>query len=183
MAKMLKLDLHTHPIEALKEKMGIKGILDINKEVAFEIVKAIKTAGLNGIAITEHSNFNYSWVTCMEIMDQFPAERLILLPGAEIDYNGQQLLQLYIPDRYRRRIPFFQGKEWFWILAHPGYYNPLDMDSIRRIEIDAIEEKSIHGEFSLARPISQERNLPTSRSSDAHKLEDIGRFSTEVEFG
>jgi hypothetical protein len=181
MPKIFKIDFHTHPIEALKEKMGIKGVGDINKEVAARIVDQIKSAGLNGIAITEHNNFNHSWVTSLEIFDHFNKERLIILPGAELDLDGQQYLQIYIPGYYRRRIPFFANKEWFLILAHPGFYNPLEPEAFKNFRFDAVEEKSLHGIFPLAGPISRDRNIPMTGSSDAHKLEDIGKFYTEIE--
>ena len=94
MAKTIKIDFHTHPIEALRDKMGIKGVGNINKEVAALIVKAVKAAGLNGIAITEHGNFNHSWVTALEILDHFQRENLVILPGEELDYQGQQFLHI-----------------------------------------------------------------------------------------
>jgi hypothetical protein len=181
MTKKIKLDLHTHPVLALKEKMGIRGIRDINKEVAASIVKAVKNAGLNGIAITEHNNFNHGWVSALEILDHFPGENLFIFPGSEIDYGGQHYLQIYIPERYRRRIPFFKGKEWFLIMAHPGFYHPLDMSQIGNIDIDAVEEASLLGEFTPTGTISKEKEISIVRSSDAHSLEDIGRYNIEVE--
>jgi histidinol phosphatase-like PHP family hydrolase len=179
--KTLKLDLHTHPVLALKEKLGISGIRDINKEVAAAIVKAVKSAGLNGIAITEHNNFNHGWVSAMEIMDHFQGENLVILPGSEIDFAGQHYLQIYIPDYFRKRIPFFKGKEWFMILAHPGYYQPLDISRTGQVEIDAVEGASLRGEFEPAGNISTEKGIAVVRTSDAHCLEDIGRFYIEVE--
>jgi histidinol phosphatase-like PHP family hydrolase len=181
MSKVLKIDFHTHPIEGLRDQMGIKGIGNINKEVAKRIVDCIKSAGINGIAITEHGNFIHSWVTCLEILDHFRQERLVILPGTEVDYGTQQFLHIYIPDYYRRRIPFFAGKEWFTIMVHPGHYNPLEVKSGDGIPIDAVEEKSIHGTFPLAEQISKVRSIPVTGSSDAHQLEDIGKFYTEVE--
>jgi hypothetical protein len=181
MARMLKIDFHTHPVEALKDRMGIRGIRDITVEVAAAIVKAVKTAGLAGIAITEYNNFNHSWVTALQIRDHFQKENLIILPGVELDFQGQQFLQIFIPGFYRKRIPFFKGQEWFWVLAHPGYYTPLDAGQFEQVRFDAVEEQSIHGEFSLAASISQSRNIPRMKSSDAHKLEDIGLYYTEIE--
>jgi len=181
LGKLFKIDFHTHPIEALKDRMGIKGIGDINREVAAAIVESVKSAGLNGIAITEHGNFNHSWIASLEILDHFQRERLIILPGVELDIDGQQFLQIYIPDYYRHRIPFFQKKEWFLILAHPGFYNPLDNGKLASFNFDAVEEKSLHGEFPPAGQISLERKIPITRGSDAHKLEDIGWAYTEVE--
>lgn len=181
MERKIKLDLHTHPIEALKEQMGIKGIKDINRKVVETIVKAVKSAGIDGIAITEHDNFNHGWVAALEILDHFPREKVIVLPGYEVDYQGQQFLRIYVPGYYRRRIPFFKGKDWFLILAHPGYYNPLNPDDLARIEFDAVEGNSLHGDFPLSRDISQTRGLPIVTSSDAHTMKDIGYGYTEVE--
>jgi histidinol phosphatase-like PHP family hydrolase len=183
MVKTLKIDFHTHPIEALQGKMGIKGIGNINKEVASLIVKAVKSSGLNGIAITEHNNFNHSWVAALEIFDYFKRENLIILPGEELDFGGQQFLHIYIPGYYRRRIPFFNNKEWFLILAHPGYYNAVDPEKLNEIDYDAVEEQSIHGSFPLAKQIALEKKITVMMTSDAHTLEDIGRFYTELEMG
>jgi histidinol phosphatase-like PHP family hydrolase len=183
MVRTLKLDFHTHPIEALQGKLGIKGVGDINKDVAAMIVKAVKEAGLNGIAITEHSNFNRSWVTALEIFDHFQKENLVILPGEELDFQGQQFLHIFIPEYYRRRIPFFKNQEWFTIFAHPGFYNPLEIEQFKDVRYDAVEEASLHGEFSQAAQMALERNIPRTRSSDAHRLEDLGKFYTEVEFG
>jgi hypothetical protein len=181
MSRSIKLDLHTHPVEALKEKMGIKGIGDIDKSVASAIVGAIKDSGLDGIAITERHNFNHAWVAALEIEENFPGENLLILPGAEIEYKGQHFLQVYIPDRIRKRVPFFQGKEWFIILAHPGGYSPLDIEALGPVKFDAVEERSLVGDFPPAGPLSQERSISRIISSDAHKLEEIGRFYMELE--
>jgi hypothetical protein len=182
MSKMLKMDLHTHPIEALKGEMGIKGIGDINFKVAEAIVKRIKQVGLNGIAITEQGNFNSGWVTSLEIMENFRHENLIILPGAEIHYCGQQFVQIYIPEHFRRRMPFFKGKEWFLILAHPGNNNLENIEKIDQVDYDAVEEKSILGEFPTFKQIASHKNIPAIASSDAHKMEDIGLFHTELEY-
>jgi hypothetical protein len=181
MNKSLKIDLHTHPVLALKEQMGIKGIRDINKDVACAVVKAIKKSGLNGIAITEFHNFNHSWVTALEIMDHYRGEDLAIFPGSEVEYNGQHYLQIYVPDYFRRRIPFFKGKEWFVILAHPGFFHPLDVNQTGSIDIDAIESASLKGEFEVASHIAGEKEISLIRSSDAHRLEEIGSYYMELE--
>jgi hypothetical protein len=181
MARILKIDLHTHPIEALKDQMGIKGILDINKDVAAAIVKAIKSAGLDGIAITEHNNFNFGWVAGLQIMDHFQQENLIILPGSERTFNGQHFLSIYIPPYVRRRASFFQGKEWYLILAHPGFYQPLDMSQVNGLDYDAVEAGSLLGDFVISGEISQIRKVPEVRTSDAHVLSGIGSHFTEME--
>ena len=181
MKKILKIDFHTHPVEALKDSMGIKGIGNINQEIARKIVKSIKSAGLDGIALTEHNNFNHSWVACLQIREYFRKENLVLIPGTEIDNGDRRLLQLYIPDNYRRHIPFFNNKEWFYILARPEYHSPVNNEYLEQYLFDAVEEINLHGEYPVAESISRERKVPLIRSSDAHKLEDIGRIYMEIE--
>lgn len=182
MSKVIKIDLHTHPIEALKAKFGIKGIKDIKGVVIEEIVKAISNAGLNGIAITEHQNFNHSWVAALEILDNFKRENLIILPGEELDYEGQKLLHIYVPDYYRRRLPFFQNKEWIMILAQPGFANPLDLEKIAGIKLDAVEGRSLKGNFVQAERVALEKRIPVIKASDSARLADIGKFYTELEW-
>ncbi len=182
MARTVKIDLHTHPIEALKSKFGIKGIKDIKGGVIEEIVKAVSKAGLNGIAITEHNNFNHSWVATLEILDHFKDEKLIILPGEELDYAGQKLLHIYIPDYYRRRLPIFQGKEWVMILAQPGLVNPLDLEKLAGLKLDAVEGKSLKGDFEMAERVALEKSIPVIKASDSASLEDIGKFYTELEW-
>ncbi|HSW58349.1 MAG TPA: hypothetical protein VLH15_08105 [Dehalococcoidales bacterium] len=182
MARKFKLDLHTHPVEALKAEMGIKGIREINVPAAEAIVKAIKAAGLNGIAITEKENFNHGWVAGLQILDHFQKENLVILPGLETEYNGQHFLQIYIPDYYRRRMPFFKGQAWFNVLAHPGFYHPLDSISIEGLKLDAVESHSLLGDFEASEVMSREMQIPPIRTSDAHTLGQIGHAYIEVEF-
>ncbi len=182
MARNVKLDLHTHPIEALREKMGIKGIGNINRAVAEEIVKAIKSAGVDGIAITECDNFNHGWVASLEIIDHFAGERLIVLPGTELQADGEHYLQIFIPERYRRRIPFFRDKEWFWILAQPGPDQTLQTENLSVTSLDAIETETLSGSFPGAQEIARTKNLPLIKASGANRLEDIGKLYLECEW-
>jgi hypothetical protein len=181
MSRKIKLDLHTHPIEALRTEMGIQGIRDINREVAAAIVKCVKAAGLDGIAITERNNFNHGWVASLEIGDYFQAENLIILPGSEIEIGEDHYLQIYIPDRIQRRVPFFKGKNWFLILAHPGNGTRAALQQSPTIEPDAVEKQSLRGSFTAAEQIASERIIPLVQTSDAHRLEDVGRLYTELE--
>ncbi len=182
MARKFKLDLHTHPIEALKDECGIRGIHEITAQVAGLIVKAVKESGLNGIAITETNNFNHGWVAGLQILDHFQKENIVILPGVELEHNGQHFLQLYIPDYYRRRMPYFKGQDWFSILAHPGFYRPLEMNYLEGAKPDAVESHSLHGDFTAAEQISRDRLIPTIRTSDAHSLQQIGHAYIEVDF-
>ncbi len=182
MPRMIKLDLHTHAVEALKKEFNIRGIRDINEQAAGAIVKAVKAAGLQGIAITERNNFNYGWVTGLQVLDFFKYENVVILPGVEVEYQGLTLLQLYIPDYYRRRIPFFKQQDWFVILAGPGFNSPLDISQLEGLQIDAVEASSLKGQFPAASEISRSLNIPLLDTSDADSLSDLGKAFIEVEF-
>jgi hypothetical protein len=56
-----------------------------------------------------------------------------------------------------------------------------DSEGIDKIGVDAVEEKTLRGEYPAADLISLNRNIPKIQSSDAYKLEDIGRYYTEIE--
>jgi hypothetical protein len=180
MPRNIKIDLHTHPFQTLRERLGIKGIHEINKEAAGMIVSAIKEAGLDGIAITEYNNFNWGWVASLEIWDNFRQENLVILPGSETEAGGQQYLQIYIPEYARKRYPFFKGKEWFVILAHPGYSNGLYPDVLKTAKFDAVEGCSTKGRFDPAYDIAAQRGLEIVQASDAHRLEDLGLYYMEL---
>jgi hypothetical protein len=182
MSRKFKLDLHTHPIEALKAARNIKGIRDITVDVAGEIVKAVKAAGLNGIAITETNNFNHGWVAAMQVLDHFKSDNIVILPGSEIEFGNQHFLQLYIPEYYRRRIPYFKGKDWFVVLAQPGLTQPVDLSLFSQVELDAVEDHSLLGDFSAAAAIASERKIPTVQASNAYTLGDLGKSFIEVDF-
>jgi predicted metal-dependent phosphoesterase TrpH len=162
--------------------MGIQGIHEITEKVAGAIVKAVKETGLNGIAITETNNFNHGWVAGLQILDFFQKENIVILPGTELEHNGQHYLHLYIPDYYRRRMPYFKGQDWFLILAHPGFYQPLEMSQLDGIKLDAVEAHSLHGDFAAAEQISREKKIPSIKTSDAHTLKEIGQGWVEVDF-
>jgi len=182
MARVVKIDLHTHPIEALRGQFDIKGVRDIKGGVVEAIVKAVKKAGLNGIAITERNNFNHSWVAALEILDHYKSENLVILPGEELDFEGQKLLHIFIPDYYRRRLPFFQGKEWIMILAQPGLFNPLEMEKMAGIHLDAVEGTSLKGSFDQAERVALEKRVPIIKASDAADLADLGKYYAELEW-
>jgi predicted metal-dependent phosphoesterase TrpH len=181
MAQTLKIDLHTHPFHTLRGQNGVVGIRDLNKNALRPLVEAILKSGLNGIAITETDDFNWGWVAALQIKEHFPDQGLLILPGREQQFRGQHFLQIYVPEEARRRYPFFRDREWLNILAHPGYYQPLDLAALAEAQIDFVEEASLKGGFAAAQQIIQERGIPAVRASDARSLEEIGSLYMELE--
>ena len=117
--------------------------------------------------------------------DTLPDVTMIRPDGSAVrpaDYAGQKLLHIYVPDYYRRRMPFFKGKEWVMILAQPGLSVPLELDKLNGIELDAIEGTSLRGDFEIAGRVSAEKSIPLIKASDSVDLADIGKFYTELEW-
>ena len=73
--RKLKLDLHTHCLEALRTKPTVDAVR--------QIVDAVKAKGLDGLAITEHWNKDYGFRAKEILEEHFPGE-IVLIPGQEI---------------------------------------------------------------------------------------------------
>ncbi len=80
-----------------------------------------------------------------------------------------------------KRIPFFKRKEWFLILAHTGHDETQEKEQTIKMQIDAVEGENLDGMFDRAEQISREKSIPILKSSNAYKLEDIGKYYTELE--
>ncbi len=181
MKQKIKIDLHTHPFEALAKQLEIRGVRDITRDVVGRIVKAVQDAGQDGIAITEHNNFNWGWVASLIAADFFSERDILVLPGVELEFAGQHFLRIYVPESVRRRFLFFQGKEWFTILAHPGFYRAVERPQIEATSFDCVEELSGKGQFEIGRELAQQRGIPAIRTSDAHDLGEIGSSFIDLE--
>ena len=169
----MKLDLHTHCREATACPTPT---LDIVKR----IVAAVKNKGLDGIAITEHYTASYGYEV-KEIVDHYLNGEIVVIPGKEIDkmFLGIEkglfhVVELYLP-----------GEVTFRFIAHPGHPHVRDLDShidnsIHGIELrnpshtNEMDEKGI-------RLLAQKHDLVLLANSDAHSLDDIGRFHNEIE--
>jgi hypothetical protein len=182
MGKQLKIDLHTHPFEQLKKEMSIKGIGDINKGVVQKIVKAIKHAGLDGIAITEYNNFNFGLVASYEIMDNFKNDNLFIFPGVEYKNSDKHFIQIFVPEYLRKQIPLFKGKDWIKILIPHAGKATINLENAALEGFDLIERRSLLGDVELNEGYLQTIKLPMIEASNAHKLQDIGKMYTNVEY-
>jgi len=181
MKQRIKIDLHTHPFEALLKQTEIRGVRDITRDAVERIIRSVQDSGLDGIAITEHNNFNWGWVASLTAADSFADRNILVLPGAELEFGGQHFLRIYVPESVRRRFLFFQGKEWFTVLAHPGFYRAVEKTLIEGIPFDCVEESSVKGQFAAAGEIAQQRGIPLIRTSDARDLRDLGPWFMELE--
>ena len=166
----VKLDLHTHVWEAFNFQRP-------SLEIAEKVVAQIKAQGIDGIAITDHHNKDWSFEFRDLVEQHFPGE-VIIIPGWEIEVRPPQSPF----DEYQIAELFLPNGSVFRTYCHPGYYSPniLIEDGVHGIEID----NYIHN-WHIRKPqvkdIADANGLLTFEVSDAHNLENIGLRFTELE--
>jgi histidinol phosphatase-like PHP family hydrolase len=137
-------------------------------DIVARIVAAVKSRGLDGIAITEHNNKNYAYKV-KEIVEQYFDNEILIIPGQEVDIGVTQIVELYLP-----------GNVTFRFLAHPYYAEDfLRIDGLHGIEI----ENSLHNwemNKQKIRAIAERYNLLLLANSDAHHLSEIGEYYNEI---
>lgn len=166
----VKLDLHTHIWEAFNFQ-------DPTPAMAEQVVAKIKDCGIDGIAITDHNNKEWSFRFRDLVEQEYPGE-VIIIPGWEIEvrpvqnpFSGYQIAELFLP-----------GGGVFRSYCHPGYYSPdiIIEDGVHAIEIDNYIH-NWHIRKSQVTEVAAEHDLLVLEVSDAHNLENIGLRHTEVE--
>ena len=166
----LKLDLHTHVWEAFN-------FVPPTVEIAEKVVSRIRSRGIDGIAITDHRNKEWSFEFRDLVEKHFPGETLII-PGWEIEIRPEenpfaeyQVAELFLP-----------GGGVFRSYCHPGYYSPeiVIEENVHAIEIDNYIH-NWHIRKAQVEEIAQANGLLLLEVSDAHNLENIGLRYTEVE--
>jgi len=166
----MKLDLHTHCMEAtdLDEYPDIKTVK--------KIVEAVKSRGLDGIAVTEHNSEKYGF-RIKKIVEEKLNNQIIIIPGREIvvqEINWAEMVELFLPNGLIFRF-----------LPHPCYPFPgddgfnYDLKKLHGIEIcNALHDRQINKK--RVSEISDKYNLVMLKNSDAHSLENIGLFYNEI---
>lgn len=167
---LLKLDLHTHCMEAT----GMVAYPSIH--LVRKIVDKIKNRGLDGIAITEHDDKDYG-LRVKKIVDEYFDSQILIIPGREITVSQMgwaEMVELFLPNG-----------STFRFLPHPSYPYPgdngfeYDMNLLQGIEIgNALHDRQINKK--KVKEISQKYNLILLKNSDAHTLDEIGSFHNEI---
>ena len=166
----VKMDLHTHVWEAFNFQPP-------SLTIAEKVVTQIKSKGIDGIAITDHHNKEWSMEFKDLVEKQFPGE-VIIIPGWEIEIRPPQNPF----DEYQVSELFLDNGGVFRIYCHPGFYSPniIIEENVHGIEID----NYIHN-WHIRKPqvaeIAKEHDLMLVEVSDAHNLENIGLRYTEVD--
>lgn len=157
----LKLDLHTHCYEATNYTPP-------TPEIVQRIIGRIKARGLDGIAITEHSDKSYGFKV-MEMVERLFNNEVLILPGQEIDIQMRQEVEIYLPDGFAFRF-----------LAHPGYPGGFNVvDGVQGIEIKN-DLHDWHINQKRVTEVATEKGLLLLTNSDAHDLNKIGAYFNEI---
>jgi histidinol phosphatase-like PHP family hydrolase len=157
--KYLKLDLHAHPFEAL-------GFPSPSIDAVAKIVRQIKRAGLDGIAITEHGERSYGFEAAEIAKEYFP--EVIVIPGVELEMSGVG------PATHRQIVELYLGDRVFRFQVHPYDERPEILSTCQGIEVRNYLHKKM--DEDLAMQLALKFNLLPLRNSDAHRLEEIGKY-------
>ena len=109
---MVKLDLHTHIWEAFNFQ-------EPSPEIAKRVVEEIKNKGIDGIAITDHHNYEWA-MRFKELVEELYPSEVIIIPGWEIEIRPESSPF----DEYQVTELFLSETSVFRIYCHPGYYSP-----------------------------------------------------------
>ena len=152
-------------------------------EIAEKVVERIKSRGIDGIAITDHHNKDWSFEFRELVERHFPGEALII-PGWEIEIRPEQnpfaeyqVAELFLPARSPDEVG-----QVFRSYCHPGYYSPeiiIEKD-VHAIEIDNYIH-NWHIRKAQVAKIAEAHGLLLLEVSDAHNLENIGLRYSEIE--
>ncbi|GMW03750.1 MAG: hypothetical protein AMXMBFR84_48840 [Candidatus Hydrogenedentota bacterium] len=147
-------------------------------------------AGLDGVVITEH---HHQWTDreLSELVERSGHPGFRLLAGFEYtSSHGDILIYGLEPDEAKRFTPRWApekalelayGLGAVCIAAHPTRAGLSFDDRIINLQLNAIEVRSVNlqaHEQALALKLSGTLGIPPVTCSDAHRLEDVGRFAT-----
>ncbi len=158
----MRLDLHTHCYEAT-------GFARPTVATVEKIVARIRAGGLDGIAITDHHNRSFGFEV-RDMVDRFFPGAVLIIPGQEIEEGTMEIVELYLP-----------CDATFRFVAHPGYPGQPDIGGLRLHGIE-IENggHNWHIDRQKVEDIADAAGLLQLSNSDAHFLEDIGRFYNNI---
>jgi len=139
-----------------------------------ELVAAVRTKGLDGIAITDHYTKTNAY-RIRDIVDQHFGGEILIIPGQEISrlFPGTpyyvHVVELYLtPDTT------------FRFIAHPGHPWVRDLSLLADAGIHGIELKNPNYDHEMDEPeirqMAEKHDLMLLTNSDAHTLTDIGRY-------
>lgn len=164
--RSMKLDLHTHCLEAF----GLYGHALPTTEIVRKIVTKVKDRGLDGIAITEHSDRHRAFLV-KDLVERSFNNEILIIPGQEVTRFGLHVVELYLPN-----------DSIFRFLPHPGYPSARWWDEhLNGIHGIEIENGNYDIDQSKVRAVEQRHGLLLLSNSDAHDLDDIGIYYNVID--
>jgi predicted metal-dependent phosphoesterase TrpH len=177
MGKKLKVDLHLHSKDDIKDR-----ILHSNETLIDEAAKQ----GYDVLAITNHDKVSYS----PKLADYAKERGILLIPGYEAKIQNKHILLYNFDsictsfDQIRKK----KDKNNLVIAPHPFYPGRVSLNGVlmRYLDVfDALEYCHYHHEWinfnKKAADLSREKNIPMVGTSDTHQLFQLGLTYSLVE--
>ncbi len=172
----MKLDLHIH-----------SGYSRDASASAVDIVKRCKSAGLDGVAITDHNDIRGS----LEAYSIAASHGVIVVRGLEVSAKEGHVLALGVDELIPRGLSIrdtvdkIRDAGGVAVAAHPGRFpSGIGIERARRNDFDAIEV--LNGGSSgrsnaRARRVAEHKEMAMTGGSDAHGIEQMGKAWTSFE--
>ena len=173
----LKIDFHIH---SRYSKDGFS--------TPEEIILRAKSAGLDGIAITDHNNV----LAHKEVMALGKKHNILVIPGVEVKAKEGDILAYGVSKSFPKKLPAkelveLMHKEGALVAAAHPYslvLHPLCIRSLtEKLDLDAVEIFNSRTYYSnkKAELTAKRRKLPAIAGSDAHMPEEVGNAYTIVD--
>lgn len=177
----LSFDIHLHTSRYSRD----------SKLDATRLIQQAVRSGLDGVVITEHHHV-WSDDELRELVEDSAEPGFILLSGFEYTSSqGDVLIYGLTPEQAGHFVPGRPPEEAIerardfgaaCIAAHPTRAGLGFDERISGLALDGLEVESVNlkpHEQRLARTLAEAIGRPMTGSSDAHRLDDVGRYATE----
>lgn len=177
----LRFDIHLHTSRYSK----------CSKMDANRLIKQAVKMGLDGVVITEH---HYIWRQheLLELVEKSNHPGFLLLAGFEYTSSQGDVLVYGLEAKQEEELVPGQPPEEIvarvkdlgaaCVAAHPTRAGMGYDERIFTLPLDAMEVRSVNlleHEQRIAINLSVDTKIPAVTCSDAHRIEDVGRFATE----
>ncbi|MFC1998511.1 PHP domain-containing protein [Chloroflexota bacterium] len=160
---MLKLDLHVHMNEA-------NDFEPLTIDIVERLIEVVAKKGLDGIAVADHEGYDPDYpYKVRDMVEKKFDNAILIIPACEREVGYNHEVELYL-----------SHDKIFRFLAHPGdpyYPGPVPINNVQGIEI----KNAMHfANEKVALRAAEEHGLLLLKNSDAHHIEDIGRYYNEI---
>ncbi len=167
----MTFELHVHT------KFSFDSIME-----PYDIIRAARKAGLNGIAITDHDTVKGALETA-RINDD---PDFTVIPGVEVATDAGDIIGLFLQNEIISRkaievIDEIHERGGLAILPHPYKGHRLTDELIEKVDvIEIFNARCTAEENEKAKKLAEEFNKPASVGSDAHFLREIGTCRVNI---